>query len=158
MLMLEFHVLRTWPHQSGFLPKIMMAVRRRGCQMDGQRRDVQGDTQVVTLIISGAESLVRVLAEDVESIVSAVNASITAHPEFVHAGRQVLETGLSKPSAPRTAFLSGFVKERPNLEGMVRQAGSEPDEEAAGNILVAIGDRVGRREYARHYALGSPLK
>ncbi|MGZ8216096.1 hypothetical protein [Methylomagnum sp.] len=148
----------TAPNQSGFFAKIMMAVRRRGCQMVGQRRDVQGDTQIVTLIISGADALTMALAEDIESIGSAVKATVTAHPEVVHVGRQALETGLTTPAAPRSAFLSKLVKDHPNLEDLVKQAEAERDEEATGNILVAIGDRVGRREYARHYALGSPLK
>lgn len=155
---MQYEITVIAPNQSGFFAKIMMAVRRRGCHIDTQRRDVQGDAQIVTLIISGAEALA--LAEDIESIGSTVKASVTAHSGFVHVGRHALRAGLSAsaPAAPRTAFLSKLVKEHPNLEDMVRQAESEPDQEAAGNILAAIGDRVGRREYARHYALGSPLK
>lgn len=155
---MQHEVTITAPNQSGFFAKIMMAVRRRGCQMVGQRRDVQGDTQIVTLIISGAGSLVSALVEDIESIGSAVKASTAAHSEFAHAGRQVLEAGLTVAAAPRSAFMSRLAKEHPNLEDMVKQLEHEPNEAAASNILVSIGERVGRREYAKNYALGSPLK
>lgn len=147
----------TAPNQSGFFAKIMMAVRRHGCQPTEQRRDVRGDSQIVTLIISGAESLVEALAEDIKAIGSGINTAVTAHGNVIHAGRQDAGSG-TKASAPRSAFLSKLVKDNPNLADLVKQAETEPDENEAENILASIGDRMGRRVYAKNYSLGSPLK
>ena len=147
---MQYALTITAPNQSGFFSKIMMAVRRRGCQLSSQRRAVQGDAQIITLVIAGTEALAKALAEDIEALGDAVKAGVQAF------GQQSPET--APVAATKRAFLIRLLKDHPNLADMVKQVEAESTEEGFGRALAALGERVGRREYAKNYALGSPLK
>lgn len=99
----------TAPNQSGFFSRIMMAVRRRGYQPSAQKREVRGDTQVVTLTLEGAENLLQDLVDDIKALGTVVTLTATqpTPATTIRVGRQVIEVSprpestASKGSAPQ---------------------------------------------------------
>lgn len=94
----------TAPNQSGFFSKIMMTVRRRNCQPNAQKREVQGDAQVVTLTLQGPDDLVNGLAKDIEAVGTVVKLTpIQPSAGPIRVGRQVINASQS-PEQLRSSF------------------------------------------------------
>jgi hypothetical protein len=135
----------------GLLAQIVSALVGEGCKLVRQAVSVDGDParQRFTITVEGPEAALAALPR-VLGAFGSVERQETASRPTVEAKPQEVERAVEEITA---AFPDGAEVAR-----RVRALGAALPAAVRGTTLAALGERLGRREYARNYALGSPLR
>ncbi len=134
----------------GLLAQVVSALVREGCKLERQAVSPAEDPamQRFTVTVEGPEAAVRNLSRlllrfgDVEKQAPAATLPAPAEPQPVDVEAAVQEIVAAFPDvAERVCALARSLPAAARTEA-----------------LVSLGERLGRREFQRNYALGSPLK
>jgi predicted hydrocarbon binding protein len=139
----------------GVLAQIASEIFRQGFQLIDQKIATLNDPQFydLTLILEGPEAA----AARVTANLRALDAVVKLEDGW--RGERTAETAAAEDLAPRlqAAFVQ-VVDAFPDVAGPVQKFAASLDGASRGRVLSSLGERVGRREYKKHFSLGSPLK
>jgi predicted hydrocarbon binding protein len=130
----------------GLLTQVVSALVREGCKLRGQEVSEVGDPslQRFTITVEGPPAALH-------------NLPRVLRP-FGEVDQQPPDAPAAPPPVDLEAAMQDIVAAFPDVAERVRALARSLPAPARAGILTMLGERLGRREYQRSYALGSPLK
>jgi len=157
---MKFNISLVARKRSGMLAQIATQVFRADCQLLDQSIAMLRDPEFwdVTLTLEGSEAAaeqMRAGLEALDGVLKVGNPSGPAAPAAAGTGRPAsavdVETRLQ-------AALAEIVDAYPQIVGPVQRFAAAFEGAGRREASFRLGQRLGRREYKRSFALGSPLK
>ncbi len=146
--------------RSGMLAQVATEVFRADCQLLDQSIAMLRDPEFwdLTLTLDGSEAAaerMRAGLEALDGVLKVGNPSWPAVPAAATAGRPV---GAADLEVRLQAALAEIVDAFPQIVDPVQRFAASLEGAGRREASFRLGQRMGRREYKRSFALGSPLK